>query len=319
MMNVTIGCELEGGLADEHGQPADSLAVLGGGIKSETHPYETLTTDLGASSLELVTSVCSNGAEVKRSFERCLARMPGGFSPRFAVRPFGSEMPVANKTRYKMIAQSLLREHPRGDRCIHTVAPWCSTQYHVNVPDVTSNESVLLLNFLNNIAPFARLQVIQRYRVDDTRGHLDIWQGWCRPERAPGPRWFADGQEMVRYFTSLPKVVELSEGDWTVANGFSKLGDLASEGTVWWLVRPRGLYRTVEWRPFPSLSPAQAAELADEVVNLVRAFWEYVEKHPRAQWRTKEAAVGLYRHLFRSQLVPVEPLTEDRWWKLSRH
>ena len=315
-MQVTIGCELEGGLLTRGGLPVDTLAVLDGGKKSHIHRHEAVTSDLHLSSVELISTICRNSDEIRTSLGRCEAMIPEGYRPIFKTRPFGPRATIADKPRYTAIAQALLREHPKGDQCIHTVAPWCSTQFHFGVPNVFSREAVLLANFLNNITPHARLAVIKRYGVTDTEGHLAIWRGWSAEHRAPSPRWFASPGEMERFVAGIPKVVTQKDGIWMPAEGPSRIGDLESEGTIWWLARPRGVYKTVEWRPFPSLTPEQVVDLAADVHALVCSFWDYVEAHPSATWETREQAERLYRHLIGSDLVPGHPLSNSEWWQL---
>src|SRR6185312_13940789 len=204
-MKVTIGCESECAFFDKDGHPVDTLAVLNGGIASKHHSFEGITSDLGRSSLELISSVCESGEQVRSSLRRCVDMIPAGYRPKFSTLAFGKRVPIAAKPRYALVAQTLLREHPKGDQCIHMVAPWASTQFHLGVPSVMDPGSVLLLNFLNNIAPHARLAVLNRYGILGTEGHLDIWQGWSAPHRAPGPRWFADAQQLENFVGTIPK------------------------------------------------------------------------------------------------------------------
>jgi hypothetical protein len=122
---------------------------------------------------------------------------------------------------------------------------------------------------------------------------------------------------MERFVASIPKVVTELGDTWVPASGPSSLDDNEAVSTLWWLLRPRAKYGTVEWRPgFPSLAPEQAADLATDVLALAAAIKDYFERHPKAQWHTKEQAERLYRHLATFDLVPPRPLFETDWWQL---
>jgi len=316
-MEITIGCELEGGLVDSRGRPVDTLAVLAGGMKSPDIPFEEITSDMGKASVELISAVSRSGSEVLASFERSLGRIPLGHYALFETCPFGTEVELVDKSRCRAMMDALAREHPEGRRGVPAVAPWCSTQFHLGFGNAFGPAQVLLLNVLNNIAPYARMRVIERFKVKGAQRHLSIWQGWCDARRVPAPRWFKDLDELHAVVRGIPKLLTLRNGEWVHADEEpSRLGDSESEGTLWWLARPRLVYNTVEWRPFPSLMPEDAALLADRVLALARDFSAYVRENERATAYTMREIRSLFRHLAHHELMPSEPLCETEWWKL---
>jgi hypothetical protein len=316
-MEVTIGVELELGVADAEGSPVNVLRTLNGGIELG-RPFHAVTGELSRYSAEFVTPICRDKAEVQEALWKCAEALPQGLRRVHKTIPFKWPVPLAEykyKPRYPVVRRALRREHPCGSFTLHSVAPHCSTQLQIGVGDVHSTAGVLLRNFLDNIAPYADVMVRRRYNVTDAKQHLMIWLGWSKPERVPGYRWFRDAKEMNEFVRSIPQLVALSpEGEWVVAEGLhSEIGNPLSEGTIWWLARPRGAYQTIEWRSFPALTIEDAVDLSGDVFAMMEEFWNYVESRPRATWRTPEEARGLYRHLSRFYFVPVEPLTEAQW------
>ncbi len=319
---VTIGCELEAGYRDASGQFVDTLAVLNGGIQTG-RPYEQATSDMARASLELVTTPCKSGADITRSFDRLQRLLPSGYEPVFETRPFGApEVPLARKSRVPAMIKALAREHPMGAHAVATVAPHCSTQYHIGVPDLMTGTGVRLLDVLNNIAPYARARVIGRLQIEGTEGHCMIWHGWADERRLPSPRWFGTTMSLHNFVATVPKLLTHESGEWDVVplGTKSRLEDSESIGTIWWLARPRFFASgpTIEWRPFPSMTPSSAAWLADEVLRMVRAYRAYLALHPIRDTDVDSAEVrALYRHMSqRSFLVPERPLTPDEWWVL---
>lgn len=315
-----IGAELEGFLVDGSGNPVDTLQVLGGGWKSKERDFEELTLDMGASSIEAVTCICESGSQVQSSLERCLQAVPAGYRPIFQPRPFAGPVAIADKPRARAMRRALAREQVGALCGIDKVAPWCATHYHIGVASMYEPSALLLLNVLNNSAPYARLRVVEKYGIQGAAGHLAIWQGWCeRRSRVPAPRWFDTVDQMIGFVSVIPRLVMLVNGVWQLGDGtLSVLGSSESEGTLWWMARPRGAYGTIEWRPFPSMRPEQVGMLADEVLGVARHFWEWIETNPYPDMRRDSAdALRLYRDLSRcSNLIPPYPLVDQEWWAL---
>lgn len=320
-MQVTIGVEQEMGIVDKNGKPMNVLRELDGGLDLE-RKFHAVTGELGRWMAEFVTPVCLDKYEVRDSLWQCAESMPKGSSRVHKTVPFGWPIPLAEfkyKPRYPVVRKALRREHPCGTFTLHTVAPHCSTQFQIGVDNVNSRGGVLLRNFLDNIAPFADIQVRKKYNVTDASGHSMIWWGWSKRHRTPGFRWFANAEAMNLFFASIPQLVtQASDGRWVVAENIpSCIGNPLSEGTIWWLARPRGVYQTVEWRSFPALNIEDAAELSGEIFKMMEEFWDYVESSPHREWRTPEDAVDLYRRLSRRYyFVPENPLTEVQWMTL---
>ena len=320
-----LGVELEAGMVRKGTRsPVNVLDLIDDGITTG-RPFEALQYELGAWMAEFSTPVCRTVRDVENSFSRLEDLVPKGSELVFETCPFGLNVPLTAKPRYALVCEALAREHKSGALNPRYIAPWCSTQFHFGVGDVSLPEALLLLNFLNNIAPYARLQVVQKYGVMGAEGHLAIWTEppSSKKERVPAPRWFGSFDELHRFVANIPKLVtKNADGVWVIAEGIqSRIGDPEAEGTIWWHARLRGLLKTVEWRVFPSLTPVQAADLAGHMFTLIGAFGEYVAAHPGA-WHTKEEAAGLYQHLARSSypfsfLVPPEPLSDGAWWAMT--
>lgn len=320
-MQLTIGCELEGfALGPEH-ELLDTLVALGGETITTGNPFEMITPDMGRSSIEFVTGVCSSSAEIRASFERLWARLPANIRPAF-VSTMGEPVRVSKKSRAKAMIRALSHDYSGGARGVCKVAPWASTQYHIGLGErLMTDEGIFFLDLLNNIAPYAREAVINRYGVRGDDEHFMCWQGWGRPERVPAPRWFQTPQVLQLFVRDIPKLVTKRNGEWVVDNTSpSRIGDPESEGTLWWAARPRtfGIESTVEWRLFPSLEPEQAADLAADVLSLAGKFWSVIDQNPGVTWKAPGSRAWMYRCLLDSPLVPPRPLNSDEWWTRYR-
>jgi hypothetical protein len=317
----TIAVELEGGAADARDMtPVDSLVRFGSDMLSTGRKFEGVTADMSRWSLEKITRVCRSGAQVRESLDRVGRLMPKDVVPIFKPRPFPGRVPIVGKPRAAVMYTALKREHRRGGLGIATVAPWCAMHMHIGVPTVCSDEAVLFQNVLNNIAPYARQIVIRRYRIQGAAGHLMIWKGWCNPDRTPAPRWFTGIEHYKSFLGTVPKLVLQVGGQWRPGDGtFSKLGDPDSEGTIWHVARLRGMFDTIEWRPFPSMPEVHIPPLVDKTLVLADAFWDYVAGHPEIVGGQIGEMHGLYRSLNRvCKLVPARPLSRAEWWKLYK-
>lgn len=315
----TIGCELEAGFVDSHGRPADTLAILNGGCAGLL-PFEQTTGDMALSSIEFVTPVCTSECEIFTSLVRRISVMPNGYRAIFETRPFGLKVRLARKSRVGAMCRALAREHPNGANGVSLIAPHNSTQFHIGAPDLLTERGILFLNFLNNIAPYARLKVIEQYEVKGAEGHFAIWRDFADPRRFPAPRWFANVSALKTFVESVPKLVTVKCGKWVEAEGeMSRLDCPESQGVMWWGARPRIFPsgNTVEWRPFPSLIPQHAAALAGETLRLARTFDDFVRGGvPPIRGIDNVFVRSLYRELSTlSPLVPAQPLSDDEWWR----
>lgn len=321
-MEAKLGVELEAGMRDACG-PVNVLEKLNGGIRLG-EPFHEVAGELGMYAVEFVTPVCRSVEQVFRTLKQCERALPSGLIPVYEACPFGLDVPITEarfKPRYQLVREALMREHWNGASVLKSVAPWCSTQFHTWTGDVRSKPSVLLQNVLSNSGGYSRQQVIERFRIKGAEKHMLLaWHEWSIDKRVPASRWFNTPEEMIRFIESIPKLVEQAEdGTWRVAHNVpSRLGDLASEGTIWWDTRPR-LYETLEWRVFPSMPISKVRTLSGHIFALTAAYWEYVAKNPSVVDLPREAMGPLYRYLSeRSYLIPPKPLTDDEWNRLYR-
>lgn len=324
MHQQTIGAELEGALVDATGRQVNSLQVLNGGTKSPGHAFEELTSDAGRSTIEAVSTICVNGREIIRSLDRALSYVPRGYQARFLTLPFGREVELAPKPRYRALQQALLREHENGEKGVLWVAPWCCTQLQVGMPYRTDGAptafTVNALNVMNAIAPHARHASIKALGLEHQKGHLTCWLDWSRAERAPANRWFNSVEEVMRYVAAIPRLITKVGDEFVTAEGeFSQLGDSGDEGAIWWLARLRGGYKTIEWRPgFPSMSPSKVGTLADETLHLMDAFRQLLPDDRVLVRGSDELARTVSRIAGVTYLVPPVLPTTEMWWKMFR-
>lgn len=324
MAQIRIGCELEGGYKSRHGSPLDVLGTLNGGIKTG-NPYEEVTGDMGLYSLELVTPPCESASGIMQSFNRLTQRLPHWTVPVFGPLIFGPKVPLANKVRVTAVSDALAREHSNGAAGVGQVAPWASLQFQIsNGSSLLTIAGVFFRDFLENIGPDARLQVIKRFGVKGWQEHQLCWYGFSNPDRMPAPRRFNTPEELERFVAGIPQLVTLKDGEWAVADAgtMSRLGNPESDGTLWWSARFRRFAdggETIEWRPFESMLPEHVKPLADEVFKLAHGFWDFVEAHPDADWANDGWRARMYTHVHAicPLLVPERPLEVAQWWLLT--
>lgn len=316
----TIGVELEGTFVDANGRLADTLACIGGKSRTTAWLFEQLTTDMAASSFEMVTTKCVSGLEVKNSLARVQILFPTYLVPLFEPRPFSGDVRLADKSRMRAMQQALEQTKPGGSVGVQRVANWNSLQFHIGTEGLNPDEKVFFMDLLNNIGPESRLRFNRRYDVKGDDGHLMCWQDWTLPSYLPAPRKFHSFDALVKFIVTIPKLVTLKSGEWAPAQGqFSSWGDPESEGTLWWLARMRAAFDTIEWRPFASIDPKHVPALADDVIQLARAYRTSIRKRADALLGDVSATTGVYRDLSEAcWLVPREQVSNDMWWALYR-
>ena len=320
-MSLTVAAELEAQLTCEDGTPADTLHVLGGkSITFPNRPFATVTPDAARCSVECATGICTSEAEVLHDLKFLRASIPPPYKVVYRTRipvPAGLEhVPLANKQRYDALIKGLRREAPTGWHNVYNVAACCSTQVHVGVDPLTV-PGTSLLNFMNHIAPYAALRVREMYGVRDADGHSLIWSEFADARRFPAPRWFTSPDHLVAFVSKIPQVVKYEQGEWvTDLVTPTTIGDAGSEGTIWWHARPRGQYKTIEFRPFPSLRPRHAAQLAGMVKALAEAFLH--ESQGEGFANAMEARPIFTALHGKFPLVPARPFTDREWHHNNR-
>lgn len=321
-MVQTIAAELEGTAVDEAGRPVDMLARMGGAPRTTGHRFEELTTDMAAASFEMVTTICTTGEELAESLGRLRALFPPGVKRLYEPRPFPGKVTLVNKSRMHAMKQALEHAKKGGAIGVSNVAQWNALQFHLGVDDVRSPEAVFLLNYFNNVAPYMRLKVIESYGVAGAGGHLMCWQGWAPPGYAPEYRWFKDFKHLESYIATIPKLLTLRDGHWTVAEPgtMSQFGDPESEGTLWWLARLRAKFGTIELRPFPSIHPVHVPDIGIELLELMRDYRTIIARHSDALLGSLPAINRVYADMHESApwLLPRTRLSEKLWWEFYR-
>ena len=319
-IETTVGVESEAGLVDAQGRPVSVSSMLEGITIPRDRKFESLDGEMGDPMVELVTCVCENADQIGDSLERVMKLLPSGVTPIFKAHPFSTPVAVSRKSRATAMIAALIREDPEhGHKGVSTVAQWCSTQIQIGMNPWIPERARLFRDILDNIAPYSRAYVNQKYGITGAEGHLMIWQGWCNPARVPAPRRFQSATEYERYITSTPRLVVLKNGIWVPADGeMSVFGDRYDEGTFWLLARNRIEFKSTEWRPFPPTQPHQTVQLVGEALVLTRAFHEHVDAHPEVLLPGADLS-DMYKALSKaSKLVPPAPLSEFEWWRLYR-
>lgn len=327
MAQITVGTETECWLLGPRGFPVeDVLKTLGGGKKTGC-PFEELTGDMERRSLEFVSTVGGSGADMCQSFNRLLALLPRGFLPMFRPRLLDGPVQLAQKTRMTAVRDALAREHSNGANGVKQVAEWASLQFQLGAGrSLLTPAGMFFRETLENYGPYARLAAIERYGIEGWQQHQQCWYGFSKEERTPAPRQFRTPEAFTAFVCAIPKLVTKVNGDWVVANEgtMSSPGDPESDGTLWWSARYRRFPdggETIEWRPFESMLPEYVIILTDDVVRLATAFWEFVDDHPEADWTADSWRRRMHAHLRAASpfLVPENWLSDDEWWRLTRH
>lgn len=324
---LSIGMELECILWDPQKEEAVDVDTIFKQSLETGYPYETVTRDAGIASLEFTTRVGGHPKELITSLYT-LRKMVKEKAPhlilRFTPRAPRSGEALAKKARYEAFFNALKQESPSGWERAREMTKWNSTQFHLGI-DALTPQGLSILNILNDISPHASDAVVKKFNVVGDEGHLGIWQDYADSRRfSEHGRWFADAQSLKDFYAGIPRLIKIEKnatGDDQVLPDLktpSQLGDSISEGTIWWFARPRTKLGTIEWRPFPSLQPSSALQLAKDVYALA----SYLRKIlPKDRVVTREELPGIYAELANqsfSYLVPAKPPTADEWNAIAR-
>lgn len=315
-----VGTELEGTFFLKNGQLADTLKHLGGVPRATGFPFEELTTDMAASSFEMVSKPCTSGHEADLSMTRLRTLFPNDLVPVFAPRAYLGDVPLADKSRMSAMQMALDNVWMYGSRGVQKVANWNSLQFHIDTDGLNPDEQVVFMDILTMAAPESRLRFNRRLAVNGDEGHLMCWQGWSPACYVPRPYTFGTFENLRTYLAKIPKLVTLQGGEWVPANGeLTAWGDPELEGVLWWLARMRAQFGTIEWRPFPSVDPVHVPQLVDDVIALARAFRVSIAKNADALCGNPIAIARIYTDLSETcWLIPRAPMSKSRWWKLYK-
>ncbi|HWO07632.1 MAG TPA: hypothetical protein VNM40_03560 [Candidatus Paceibacterota bacterium] len=314
---LTIGVESEGQLIGPDGKRADTVRALGSkSLKFPNKPFAEITSDAALCSIELVTGICSSAGEVLSDLNFLRSKLPQDYTIKFTTKipvPEGMDhVPLAPKPRYSALLNAVQRESPEAWRKMYDIAGCCSTQVHVGI-DPTTVAGTALLNFWNHIGPYAAVRVREIHGIaQEAAGHCALWSEFADPRRFPSQRWFTSPDEMRKYIAGIPKMLKQIGDEWVVdLETPSELGDPDSESTIWWLARPRGKYKTIEIRPFPSLEPKHSALVAGDVQKISEAFLN--ETHAEGFANPRELRPVFTKLSGRFYMVPPTPLSDHEW------
>lgn len=321
----TLGIEIEA--YARRGERFVNVKEEIGEVPSETPGARPSSgSDVGFCQWEGATAICRSPYDVLRDLAECVHRVPEGIRLFFeSETPYRGVMPLTRGPRYDAMAKALTSEHPRGFNGMTKVARRNALHAHFGVGSVTADDSILFLNVLTNIGPYARRQMIRRLKLRNLApGQLMVWHGWSQnPARTPAPRWFTGSDHLVSFMGSIPKLIVNRCGEWVPGDGkqYLRFGHADGEGTCWWAARPRASFPepTVEWRVFPTTTPDLAAAFSRDLFALREAFSAHAHLARGAQYLHDPRLKRLYKKLrAKSYLVPEGPLDDATWWKLSR-
>ena len=321
------GLELEGVAEDVNGQPLDLTELLPEAIRPRGARFAGVTRDLGIDQIELITDPSRDTSVHLRQLcdlERlALGYIPGlariQYLPRRLSGGISNDSYFRSNSRLRALIGALQSVEEGGENAVQAlqgITNICATHIHFGFTDVLSHEGVTAANLLNLVAPAALEWVHRRFHMS-TYQRNECWTRFARKERLPAPRWFTDVAAFKRYFESIPcliRPVSLGNGksDRYVVDLLTsqRVHDGVSEGSIWWAVRIRPKYNTVEWRPLPSMQPEQVVEVLPLVDEWLHQALEAVGDQ---QFDTYAAAVasGCIPPFYGVSL----PATEAEWWE----
>lgn len=313
---------------------------------------EGISPELGEGQLELHTGVCTLGGQVTTSLTSAMRIVRGylpddvqvlatPYAPRYAET--GEEM-LQSKTlspRHMAILHGLREEAREKWTRVGDLGVAQSSQFHLSLfkkggtyvdmdptqGTVAGECANLLVNYLNNIAPYVALRVGGLYHTGNPSKRLRLWFAYCLPHRQPQYAWYPCAQDRVEAFAQVPRLIALrergGEEEWVILpQGGSSLLDVSDAGLNRDLARlcppKEGKSAwTVEFRPCSVLpTPKAVGEVADFLRNVVEIVWNYAMTRGCDALGIEDAH-KLFAHVHKRHpmLVPKRPLKREEWYR----
>ena len=322
--NRRTGWEVECNATDQNGQPVDLREIF-------TEPqyqngFAKLVLDAGRDQLEACTNPESQLDALQQEMEQLLHQartLQGGlelhFDPRRQRGTPASEEDFY-KPRLRRMLEALSDQKEGGSYGPRVVEAGNINAFHCHfdVGDACSDEANTVCNLLNAVSPAVLQWAHQEFALPKV-GRNQIWTKFARPERLPAPRWFADFQAFRQYFESIERLVKCVEeegnkhgGAWAIDLAQKQsFRDPGAEGTMWWAVRLRSNYNTVEFRPLPTLAnPEHMALVVKRLDEWLDQAHSQINGHQFPDFNTAMAS-GLIPDFCGVSL----PADESEWWK----
>ena len=282
---MKIGIEIEGFVYNNQ-QRVDVYQVFGEGeVFKGIGVYKT---DAGKHQLEIALEPVRTSKELKELIKEALSQLPFSWTIFFeGTDPYsedGEELPWAPKPRYKALRKALEIEAGPSAKGVREVSRFSSTHFHIGI-DPFSEEGLKLLNCLNRWAPFLAVLFAHPYPSYRLR---KCWWGWGNNARLPGYRFFKSQKELKETLFSLPQLVKVNKDkEWLPYLKPPKELTSLHLGTIYWWVRPRPDYGTVEFRPFDALPPPlliDAFETMRNLIDFILSSKKNLPSFPEYQW-----------------------------------
>ncbi len=153
-----------------------------------------------------------------------------------------------------------------------------------------------MINYLNNWATL--LGYLFCNCTPSCERLKNCWFGWADDERrVPHPFWFSSWTHLEDYFYSIPMLIKKEEDKWLPAN-VANVSDChirdIHESTIWWFVRPRWSYGTIEIRMLDAISPYMICQVVLKFIKLLRII--------KKEENLPKISSSLWWHLLKGEL-----------------
>jgi gamma-glutamyl:cysteine ligase YbdK (ATP-grasp superfamily) len=261
----TVGVELEG-FVYKNREPVNVYQLVGEGLEKKEG---VIKTDAGACQIELSTKPAKDVKQLCHNLSSLLEYLPNDWELVFQgidQRLNGNLYHMwASKKRYEALFEAVKREvGEKGLEKVRYASIFSALHIHLGI-EPYSQEGVKLINYLNNWAPYLGVLFANPYPSERLRRS---WWGWFREERLPAPRFFASSEELRNYLLSIPKLMTKVGKEWKPFLQRIETIDGLHEGTIYWFVRPRQSYGTIEFRVFDAVEPQKVQQIVECVLEL---------------------------------------------------
>lgn len=172
------------------------------------------------------------------------------------------------KERYIEIVNKL--QQRTGNTGVLKVSRYSSLHIHLELLE-NKEVSLRLINYVNNYAPILA-KIFCTCQSCCTRLR-ECWFGWADDERrVPHPFWFDNWNDLESYIKSIPPIFDEPE---------------LHESTIWWFVRPRCQYGTLEFRMFDSNDPYEIyfiVKMLLRIIRIIKRMENNMSRYNREWW-----------------------------------